>query len=287
MNIIEMRKSNKERLKALLEKISNNKPEFKNDERYWKLDYNKTTKVGKAVIRPIGPAKGESEEFVPVYSHFLRRNNKVLQFNCPSTIGQKCPVCEDYMNTPKEERNKSFSRKTKYLMNILVKNDFQHPENNGKVFLWECPITIFNKIKESLSDVDEMGNPKTPINVFDMWEGADIAIITKDQGGFVNYDSSKVSETKTPIFDDVDNTTLYENLYNKLYKLGDFKKAMDPLEVKQKYDELMSNIDTSSRKLENHIKKEIASEQADIFSEEVMDVSTDDITDDDDIFAGL
>lgn len=288
MNIIEMRKANKERLKALREKTApSSKSDYK-DERFWKLDYNKATKVGKAVIRPIGPAKDEADEYVAVYSHFLKRNGKVFAFKCPSTVGNKCPVCEEYFSTPKEERDTSFSRKTKYVMNVLIKNDLQHPENNGKVFLWECPVSIFNKITASLSDTDEMGDSKTAINVFDMWEGADITIITKDQGGYLNYDSSKVSESKTPIFEDTENIELYEKLYSKLYKLSEFKTAMDPLEVKQKYSEFMNNIDTSSKKLENHIKKEIKSEQADIFNESPsLDISTNDIEDDEDIFSGL
>lgn len=256
-DVNEIRNHGKERMTNLQQKLTENKSFVEKDERFWTLDYNKDTKVGRAIIRPIGPAPGEKDEFVTEYTHFIRRNNKVLSLNCPTTVGEQCPICQYYFSKDKSERDVQFSRATKFIMNILVVQDFQHPENNGKVFLYRCPVSIMNKIKDALQDVDEMSMPKEPINVFDMWEGANINIVTRDKGGWLNYDSTKISN-KSPIFEDTENTALYQELYDKLYSLKEFKVAPSTQEVKEQFNEFMNNIDTSTNDIENHVRKEAA-----------------------------
>ena len=269
-DILELRKQSEARKMDLLNKIAEKENSSKSyvDERFWTLDYDKTTKVGKAIIRPIGPAMGESDEYVTEYTHFIRRNNKILSTVCPGTAKHKCPICDYYFSKDKEHREQQYARITKYIMNILVVNDMQHPENNGKVFLYRCPVSVMQKIMDAIKDKDEMDMPKESINVFDMWEGANVRVISKDKSGWLNYDSSIV-ESKSPIFEDTDNTALYEELYKKLYKLEEFKKAPTTEEMKEKFDAFMSNVDTSTSNLENHV----ASEQ-----KEIID-SLDDIDD--------
>lgn len=247
-----------------------------NDERFWTLDYDKNTKVGKAIIRPIGPAMGEEDEYVTEYTHFIRRNNKILSVKCPTTEKHKCPICEYYFSKDKDSRDNNFARNTKFIMNILVVKDLQHPENDGKVFLYKCPVSVMNKIREALKDKDEMDMPKESVNVFDMWEGANINLITKDKGGFLNYDSSNVA-SPSPIFDDVDNGALYEELYKKLYSLKEFTVAPSTEEVREKFDNFMNGVDTSTSNVENHIR----SEQKEVLSEEsIEDVIDDEIPED-------
>ena len=271
-DLLELKNSRQARMNSLQNKFSEKQQSTK-DERFWVLDYDKTTKSGRAIIRPIGPAAGESEEFVAEHTHFIMRNNKILSVNCPTTTGQKCPICEDYWSKAKEDRESQFSRKTKYIMNILVEKDFQHPENDGKIFLYRCPVTIFNKIKEALDNKDEMGQSKEPINVFDMWEGARINLVAKDKNGWLNYEASKIG-SKSPIYEDTNNVELYDTIYKKLYKLKEFKVSPTYDEVKVEYDRLMSNIDTSTKNIDNHIQKETKQ----VFSE--------DLEEDDEMFKG-
>ena len=271
-----LRRSSLQRKQELQTKTNKSKTaaDYK-DDRFWTLDYNKDTKVGKAIIRPIGPAMNESDEFVNEYTHFIRKNNKILSLNCPTTVGQKCPICEYYFSKDKDERDPNYTRNTKYIMNILVVNDFQHPENNGKVFLYRCPVSIMSKIEEALKDTDEMDQPKESVNVFDMWEGANVNLITKDKGGWLNYDSSYIS-SPSPIFEDVNNTAAYEGLYKKLYQLKEFKVAPSTDEVREKFDAFMSNVETSPRNLENHLKAE---QKAIFATDNIEDVVEDKIPD--------
>lgn len=273
---LELRKQSMKRMRGLQDKFNaNNRTDYV-DHRFWTLDYDKQTKAGTAIIRPIGPAANESDEFIPEYTHFVKRNGKYLSTNCPTMIGKKCPICEYYFSKEKNERDPQYSRNTKYIMNILVVDDRAHPENNGKVFLYRCPATIMSKIKEAIEDVDEAGDAKKPVNVFDMWEGANIKLITRDKGGWLNYEASRVME-QSPIFEDVDNPTPYQELYDKLFPLSEFKIAPTTEELQEKFDNFMSNIDTSTSNITNHIKKE----QQDILSDEVNIYEThiDDIDD--------
>ena len=269
-DMLDLRKQAEARKQDLLNKIREKENGAKSyiDDRFWTLDYDKTTKAGRAIIRPIGPAMGESDEYVTEYTHFIRRNNKILSTVCPGTAGHKCPICDYYFSKDKDNRDKQFARMTKYIMNILVVKDFQHPENDGKVFLYRCPVSIMQKIESAIKDKDEMDMPKESINVFDMWEGANINVVSKDKSGWLNYDASTVAQ-KSPIFEDVNNTALYEELYKKLYKLEEFKKAPSTEEMKEKFDAFMSNVDTSTSNLENHTMSE---------QKEVLD-SLDDIDD--------
>ena len=275
MDIWAIKAAGKERKANLLQKETereNGKQSY-SDDRFWTLDYDKNTKVGKAIIRPIGPSIGEEDEYVTEYTHFIRRNNKILSVTCPTTEKHKCPICEYYFSKDKDDRDNNFARNTKFIMNILVVKDFQHPENDGKVFLYKCPVSVMNKIREALKDKDEMDMPKESVNVFDMWEGANINLITKDKGGFLNYDSSTIA-SKTPIFEDVDNGALYEELYKKLYSLKEFKVAPTTEEIREKFDTFMNGVDTSVKNVENHVR----AEQKEVLSENnIEDVIDDEI----------
>lgn len=259
MDILELKKQSNKRLEDLQKKI-NSKFESSVDERFWKLSYDKTTKVGSATIRFLGPAKSsdgspEQLEYQIRHSHYFKVNNKFYVEACPTTIGNKCPVCDANSETYKNNKSaykSERSRRTSYFMNILVINDPEKPENNGKVFLYQCPKVIFNKIQDQISP--KYADQK-PVNVFDMWEGADFKIRTMEKGGFLNYDNSTFESSK-PIFEDVNNSSLYDALWNKLYSLKEFGDASNfkPYsELERLYLDVVKGVSTSSvDNLENH-----------------------------------
>lgn len=253
MDILAIRQKMSDSKTKLNEALNHHQEQSYKDERFWTLDYDKNTKSGKAIIRPIGPANGESDEYVTEYTHFLRRNNKILSIKCPTTSKHKCPICEHYFSKSKDEREAQFARMSKHIMNILVVKDFNHPENNGKVFLWKCPVSVMQKIAKALKETDEMDMPKESINVFDMWEGANINLVTCDKSGWLNYDSTTIAP-KSPIFEDTENTALYEDLYKKLYPLSEFKETPTTEEVQEKFNDFMELVDTN--KFENSLRSE-------------------------------
>ena len=76
--------------------------------------------------------------------------------NSLTTLNQKDPVSEENtrlwntgVDSDKEIRRKR-KRKLSYYSNIYVVSDFQHPENEGKVFLFKFGKKIFDKITEAM-----------------------------------------------------------------------------------------------------------------------------------------
>lgn len=61
------------------------------DERIFSVERDKTG-LGMAVVRFLPPAPGEESAFVKIYNHGFQVNGKWFIDNCPTTLGQQCPV---------------------------------------------------------------------------------------------------------------------------------------------------------------------------------------------------
>ena len=162
-------------------------------------------------------------------------NGKWFIENCPTSIGGKCFCCEqngDAWNSGTESGKKlaqSRARSKRYICNILVISDPLHPENEGKVMLFNFGKKIYAKI-DSLMKPPEF-TKKKGINPFDFWKGADFEIKVKMVGEFPNYDDSGFT-TPSPLLDGDD--TKLEALWKQEYKLSEF---LDPSKFKS-YDEI-------------------------------------------------
>lgn len=115
------------------------------DDRYWKLDADKNSGVGSAVIRFLPAPDGEDLPFVQIFKHSFKdqKTGKWYIENSLTTIGQQDYIAEEnsrLWNSGIEENKKiasSRKRNKKFITNILVVKDSKHPENEGKVFLFE------------------------------------------------------------------------------------------------------------------------------------------------------
>lgn len=152
------------------------------------------------IIRFLPPHPEESSPFVKIFNHGFKDINGWFIENCPSTIGEKCPVCtynSQMWNSGNEEEGRKRKRKLSYYANILVVKDPNNPENDGKVFKFRYGIKIHEKIMEKIS-------PKNPdiddkVIVFDYQNGANFKLKVKSVsdgrgGSYPNYDSSTFSE---------------------------------------------------------------------------------------------
>ena len=70
---------------------------------------------------------------------------------------------------PTRKLHVSRSVKLSYYSNIYVVRDPAHPENEGKVFLYKFGKKIYDKVTAAMQPEFE---DETPINPFDLWEGA-------------------------------------------------------------------------------------------------------------------
>lgn len=176
------------------------------DSLFWKLERDKAGN-GSATIRFLpaymGEDAGEADElpFVKVYSHsFQGPTGRWYIENCRSTIGQEDPVND--MNRilwkgsdADKEQAKAQKRKLTYIGQILVISDPKKPENNGKVFFFKFGKKIFDKIMDAAKPTFE---DEDPLNVFDLWEGANFKLRIKTVDKYPNYDSSAFDKP-TPI----------------------------------------------------------------------------------------
>ena len=113
-----------------------------------------------------------------------------------TTLGKKDPVSEHNSKLWNSgiESNKDIARKQKrrlsYYANILVVSDSANPDNEGKTFLFKFGKKIFDKVNDS---IDPEFDDETPVNPFDLWEGANFKLRARQVNDFRNYDKSEFS----------------------------------------------------------------------------------------------
>ena len=85
-----MIKSNFDKLRSTIDKMSSKS--YGPDDRYWKLEQDKAGN-GRAVIRFL-PERGDGLPFVRLFNHGFKNtaNGKWYIENCPTTLGEQCPV---------------------------------------------------------------------------------------------------------------------------------------------------------------------------------------------------
>ena len=174
------------------------------DERFWKPELDKSGN-GYAVIRFLPAPDKEDLPWAKVYSHAFQGPGGWYIENSLTTVNKKDPVGEvnrklwnSGIDSDKDIARKQ-KRKLSYYSNILVVKDPKNPENEGKVFLYKYGKKIHDKI---LAAMQPEFQDETPINVFDLWEGANFKLKIKKVAGFWNYDSSEFDSVSALSADD-------------------------------------------------------------------------------------
>ena len=208
------------------------------DERLWKPQVDKAGN-GYAVIRFLPASKDEEMPWVRIWNHaFQGPTGQWYIENSLTTINQKDPVSEyntqlwnSGVESDKEIARKQ-KRKLQYYSNIYVVSDSVNPSNQGKVFLFKYGKKIFDKLSEAMQPAFE---DETPINPFDLWEGANFKLKIRKVDGYWNYDKSEFDKPSKLN----DNDDEMEKIWNTQYPLKDFTA---PSNFKS-YDELKTRLD--------------------------------------------
>ena len=216
----------------------------KDDTRFWQPTVDKSGN-GMAVIRFLPAPSIDGDDGLPWvrrFDHGFQGPGGWFIDNCLTTVGDKCPVCEHNSTLWNSgvEANKEIVRKQKrrlsYVANIYVISDPSNPENEGTVRLYKFGKKIFDKISEVM-------NPEfpdeTPLNPFDLWEGANFKLKIRNVEGYRNYDKSEFAD-KSALLDGDD--AKLEAIYIKEHSLKDFtdKKHFKPYEqLKARLDKVL------------------------------------------------
>lgn len=130
-----------------------------------------------------------------IYAKFP--NNPDLQgyFDSLKGVGKECPLTKTYWllknskNPADNDKAALINSSKKYYAYVLVTEDTQVPENEGKIFIFPFGFKIFEKIKAQAE------KKKNPCKVEDLITGKDLTIRIKEVGGFYNYDTSEFEES--------------------------------------------------------------------------------------------
>ena len=266
MSFSDFKKRSQNSIEDLTKKIeeTESKKSYK-DDRFWRPQLDKASN-GYAVIRFL-PAPGEEDlPWAKLYSHAFQGKGGWFIENSRTTLGEKDPVSEannELWNSGIESDKdiaRQRKRKLQYISNILVVNDPENPENNGKVFLYKFGKKIFDKIQEAMSpEFDD----EEAINPFDFWKGANFKLKVRKVAGYVNYDKSEF-ESASELFD-ADDEKL-EDLWKREYSLTAFTdpsnfKSYD--ELKTKFNEVVgADIRSTETQTENIESKEPSREDS-------------------------
>ena len=211
------------------------------DTRLWQPTVDKAGN-GMAIIRFLPAPAVDGEDALPwvrVFSHGFQGPGGWYIENSLTTLNQKDPVSE-YNSTLWNsgiEANKEIARKQKrrlnYIANVYVVSDPSNPENEGQIRIYKFGKKIFDKITEAMNPefADE-----TPVNPFDMWEGANFKLKIRNVEGYRNYDKSEFAD-KSALLDGDD--TKLETLWKQEHSLKEF---LDPKHFKP-YDLLKTRLD--------------------------------------------
>ena len=239
-------KRNRSSLEKLTKAIetSTNQSENSNiseDNRFWKPEVDKAGN-GMAVIRFLPAPAVDGDDALPwvrYFDHGFQGPGGWYIENSLTTLGQKDPVSE-YNSTLWNsgiEANKDIARKQKrrlhYIANIFVVSDPSHPENEGQIRLYKFGKKIFDKITEAMNPefADE-----TPVNPFDLWDGANFKLKIRNVEGYRNYDKSEFAD-KEPLLGGDDERL--EKLWQQEYSLKEF---LQPKNFKS-YEQLKARLD--------------------------------------------
>ena len=256
----------------------------KDDTRFWQPSVDKSGN-GMAVIRFLPAPAIDGDDALPwvrTFSHGFQGPGGWFIDNCLTTLNEKCPVCE-HNNTLWNsgiEANKEIARKQKrklsYVANILVVSDPSNSENEGQIKLFKFGKKIFDKITEAMNPefADE-----TPINPFDMWEGANFKLKIRNVEGYRNYDKSEFAD-KSALLDGDDEKL--EALWKKEFSLKEFT---DPSNFKS-YEVLKAKLDkvlgfdggsTVKTKAEDAVFKKFDDEDVSVIDKKIVEHDDEDL----------
>ena len=237
----DLKKSRTKDLEKLTDAVSKltNKEEGKKsyeDTRFWKPTVDKAGN-GFATIRFLPAPAGEDVPWVQVFNHSFQGPGGWYIENSLTTIGKKDPVSEHntVLWNSGTDANKDIARKQKrklqYIANVYIVKDPANPDNDGTVKLYKFGKKIFDKLNDLMNPEFE---DETPVNPFDLWEGANFKLKIRKVEGYQNYDKSEF-ESPAPLSQDEDDL---ERIWKQEHSLSEFLSEKNF----KTYDELKARL---------------------------------------------
>lgn len=285
-----------DKLNEQLTKISSKGYANPDEGKYWKPTRDSAGN-GFAIVRFLPAPANEDMPFVRLWDHGFQGPGGWYIENSLTTLGQDDPVGEinkklwNSGNEADKKEAQKQKRRLHYISNVYVIKDSGNPDNEGKVFLFKYGKKIFDKLNDMMNPSFE---DEKPVNIFDLWEGANFRLKIRQFEGYPNYDKSEF-DSPAPLFEDDDklesvfkqehsltevidskNFKTYDELQAKLYRVlglaGDTSRrqaASQSAEDEIDSDLDMSNISSNKSKPAAAIKEETSSFESDDDSDDL------------------
>ncbi|MFK5882786.1 MAG: hypothetical protein QM489_00360 [Candidatus Izemoplasma sp.] len=195
--------------------------------------------AARAVIRFLLPVGTMDLPWEEVYDHgFKGPTGKWYINNCPTSIGQDCPVCaanKVLWDTGLDEKKKIASerkRSLKFHANVLIVSDPTQPELNGTVAVFKFGPQVMGVLQDAGKE-DELDPDYVPVDAFCPWDGANFVLkIMKDEKNRTSYLKSEF-EKPAPMGTDKEIAALLEQAHDckVLYKDESKFKSFDKLKI--------------------------------------------------------
>jgi len=114
-------------------------------------------------------------------------------FDSMRNFNEKCELTNTFWQLKNsksvvdQEKAELISRTTKYYSYVLILEDENQPELEGKIMVFPFGFKIREKINQERSG--EISGQ--PCNIYDLANGKDFVLLVKEVGGYTNYDSSQ------------------------------------------------------------------------------------------------
>lgn len=225
-------------------------------------------------IRFLPTAEGDDAPFVKTFRHFFKSDSgKWFIADCPTTLGagNPCPCCEEntryledfggWKDAPEKAKQvvRNRKRNQQYVSNIMVVKDPANPDNEGKVMLFKYGPRIYQKILGAIAPEFE---DETPLDPFDLWEGATFKLKVRKVDGQTSYDKSEFS-APSPLSDDDDKL---EEIWKSQHKLAEFtnpEKFESYDKLKTRLEKALGSVGDAPKTAEAMAKKDVADKVAD------------------------
>lgn len=239
-----LRTSDFSKITAEFEKIANptvNNKSF-DDDRFWKPERDKAGNAT-AIIRFLPELDDGDLPWVRVFSHgFQGPSGRWYIENSLTTIDEKDPLGEinsrlwNTGNDADKEQARKQKRRLNYTCNILIVSDPKHPEHEGKVKLFKFGKKIFDMIMDKARPTFE---DETPVNVFDIFSGANFRLRMRQVEGYPSYDKSEFESNSELCAGDEDNMLKVLNTRFDLKEFLDKKNFKTYEELSRKLAEVL------------------------------------------------
>ena len=212
------------------------------DNKFWKHAPDQAGNMN-ALVRFLPAPNGEDDPFVKVMSYsFKGPTGQWYIEDSLENIGRRDP-CNDLWQTIKNaqgaEAARPYSRRVRFECNVAVIRDSGNKENEGKVWLWRFPVTVYRKIEGAMN-----GDYGDKFNPFDLWTGADFRMVRKvGSNRIVTYDDSHFAEPG-PAFKSDKHPQGDEDLMALVWEAAHTLKR-DPSEYKS-YGELLARLELAT-----------------------------------------